>query len=178
MTKKAIGAAAGLVLLLAGAALAQSDDGLSYAPDGKMMPPKDYRDWAYLSTGYDMAYSENANQVHVFDNVFVNRAALDGFRKTGIWPDKTVLVLEIRPASGDNPLTQHGQFQAGAPRGVEVHVKDIARGGWAFYPVNNDGSPSAMLPKTASCYSCHEQHGATDTTFTQFYPTLAGKAVK
>ena len=22
------------------------------------------------------------------------------------------------------------------------------------------------------CYSCHEQHGAVDTTFVQFYPTL------
>ena len=22
------------------------------------------------------------------------------------------------------------------------------------------------------CYSCHEKHGAVDTTFVQFYPTL------
>jgi len=29
-----------------------------------------------------------------------------------------------------------------------------------------------MVPKDASCYSCHEQHAAVDTTFVQFYPTL------
>ena len=26
------------------------------------------------------------------------------------------------------------------------------------------------------CYSCHEQHGAVDTTFVQFYPTLIDAA--
>ena len=26
------------------------------------------------------------------------------------------------------------------------------------------------------CYSCHEQHGAVDTTFVQFYPTLINLA--
>jgi acyl carrier protein phosphodiesterase len=29
-----------------------------------------------------------------------------------------------------------------------------------------------MTPTAASCYSCHAQHGAVDTTFVQFYPTL------
>jgi acyl carrier protein phosphodiesterase len=29
-----------------------------------------------------------------------------------------------------------------------------------------------MIPTTASCYSCHKDHGAVDTSFVQFYPTL------
>ena len=29
-----------------------------------------------------------------------------------------------------------------------------------------------MTPTTASCYSCHSEHAAVDTTFVQFYPTL------
>jgi acyl carrier protein phosphodiesterase len=28
------------------------------------------------------------------------------------------------------------------------------------------------MPQSASCYSCHQDHGAVDTTFVQFYPTL------
>ena len=28
------------------------------------------------------------------------------------------------------------------------------------------------MPQTASCYSCHQEHGVVDTTFVQFYPTL------
>jgi acyl carrier protein phosphodiesterase len=35
-----------------------------------------------------------------------------------------------------------------------------------------------MLPREASCYSCHEQHGAVATTFVQFYPTLLSVAKK
>jgi hypothetical protein len=56
---------------------------------------------------------------------------------------------------------------------VEVHVKDEARfpGGWGFFSFDGD-KPATMIPATASCYSCHEQHGAVDTTFVQFYPTL------
>jgi hypothetical protein len=29
-----------------------------------------------------------------------------------------------------------------------------------------------MIPTTAGCYSCHSEHGAVNTTFVQFYPTL------
>jgi hypothetical protein len=29
-----------------------------------------------------------------------------------------------------------------------------------------------MVPLSADCYSCHAAHGAVDTTFVQFYPTL------
>jgi hypothetical protein len=29
-----------------------------------------------------------------------------------------------------------------------------------------------MIATTADCYSCHQAHGAVDTTFVQFYPTL------
>jgi hypothetical protein len=32
------------------------------------------------------------------------------------------------------------------------------------------------MPQTANCYSCHQDHGAVDTTFVQFYPTLMGIA--
>ena len=57
---------------------------------------------------------------------------------------------------------------------IEAHVKDAARGGWAFYGFGNSNQQQGtLLPKTADCYSCHEQNGAVDTTFVQFYPTLA-----
>ncbi len=29
-----------------------------------------------------------------------------------------------------------------------------------------------MIPASAGCYTCHEAHGAVDTTFVQVYPTL------
>jgi hypothetical protein len=157
--------------LLTGAALAQTDAPLAYTADGKMIFPKDYRSGVFLSSGFDMAYVEGTSQTHIFDNVFVNREAYEGFVKTGAWPDKTVLVLEVRDA-GSDPFVKRGQFQSSAPPRTEAHVKDAARGGWAFYVFGSGSAPGALMPKTANCYSCHEQHAATDTTFTQFYPTL------
>ena len=57
--------------------------------------------------------------------------------------------------------------------GVEFHVRDAARfkGGWGFFATSGGTKPAALLPATAACYACHQDHGAVDTTFTQFYPT-------
>src|SRR5216110_402150 len=70
---------------------------LAYTADGKLVFPKDYRTWVYLSTGMDMSYADvgpaGTGDNHVFDSVFVNREAYDAFQKTGKWPDKTVMVL-------------------------------------------------------------------------------------
>ena len=42
-----------------------------------------------------------------------------------------------------------------------------------------DGNPPAQqIPTSAACYSCHQQHGAVDTTFAQFYPTLLSIATQ
>jgi hypothetical protein len=61
---------------------------------------------------------------------------------------------------------------------LEIHVKDKARfadrfaDGWAFF-VSSDGKQAGtLMPGSANCYSCHRDHGAVDTTFVQFYPTL------
>ncbi len=57
--------------------------------------------------------------------------------------------------------------------GLEVHVKDEARfpGKWAFFGFD-DAKTAKMTPTGAACYTCHQDHGAVDTTFVQFYPTL------
>ena len=54
-----------------------------------------------------------------------------------------------------------------------MHVKDEARfpGRWAFFAFGTNKT-AKLIPATASCYSCHTDHGAVDTTFVQFYPTL------
>jgi hypothetical protein len=148
-----------------------------FTADGKMEFPKDYRTWVYLTTGMDMSYSEGASgnpDNHIFDSVFVNREAYDAFQKTGHWPDKTVMVLEVRRGATKGSINKRGQFQTDR-LGAEVHVKDEARfkstGGWAFFGFNNETPAPITLPG-AGCITCHEAHGAVDTTFVQFYPTL------
>ncbi len=152
---------------------AQAADPSAYGPDGRLAFPKDYREWVFLSSGLGMAYTPGAaGSSPPFTNVFANPEAYAAFQRTGTWPDKTMLVLEVRASSQKGSINKQGHFQA-AREGVEVHVKDQARfkGGWAFFAFNGEG-PGQLLPQSAPCYSCHEAHAAVDTTFTQFYPTL------
>ena len=145
-----------------------------YGSDGNLKFPTNYREWVYLTSGVDMSYSPNMSMDHsMFDNVFVNPEAYKAFLATGTWPDKTMLVLEGRMAGSKASINKTGHFQTGDIMGREVHLKDEARfpGKWAFFN-SDDGVTGKLLPKEMECYSCHEQHGAVDTTFVQFYPTL------
>jgi len=146
-----------------------------FTSDGNVRLPEHYREWVYLSTGFDMSYhpAMNMGDRHTFDNVFVNPEAYKSFVDTGTWPDKTVLVLESRGAEGKGSINQKGNFQGSNITGLELHVKDEARfpGKWAFFAFDSD-EPAKMIPTAADCYSCHAEHAAVDTTFVQFYPTL------
>jgi hypothetical protein len=145
-----------------------------YTADGQLQLPENYREWVYLTTGFDMSYNPAMRMGHhMFDNVFVNPEAYQAFLRTGTWPDKTVMVLEGRMAKDKASINKAGNFQSTEVMAIEVHVKDEARfaGKWAFFPFD-DSKTSKMIPTTASCYSCHSEHGAVDTTFVQFYPTL------
>lgn len=155
---------------------AAPSDGPTYTATGELKLPENYREWIFLTAGVDMSYSATQNPEHsVFDNVFVNPSSYRAFLKTGTWPDKTVLILEIRGAEGAASINKRGHTQSAGITGLEVHVKDSAKDGWTFYDFDNP-STGKPLPRTASCYTCHQQHGIVDTTFVQFYPTLLGLA--
>jgi hypothetical protein len=145
-----------------------------YTSDAQLKFPDHYRNWVYLTSGFDMSYNPamQMGDHHMFDNVFVNPEAYKAFVETGTWPDKTTLVLEVRGAVGKGSINQKGNYQ-GTAMGVEVHVKDEARfpGKWAFFGFGDDKT-AKMIPRSADCYSCHAAHAAVDTTFVQFYPTL------
>jgi cytochrome P460 len=152
--------------------LAQGTTAITYAPDGRLQFPKDYRNWVYLSSGMNMSYAADAaTRPNRFENVFVNPEAHRAFLKDGKWPDKTIFLLEIRAAEQDASINKSGFFQA-AVGNREAHVKDSRlKGGWGFFAFEGE-APARLIPQTADCYSCHEAHGAADTTFVQFYPTL------
>lgn len=152
-----------------------SPTGPEYTSDDQLKLPENYRQWVYLTTGFDMSYSPSAMQMdhHMFDNVFVNPESYQVFVQTGTWPDKTMLVLEVRKAEVKGSINQRGNFQGSEVMGLEVHVKDEARfpGKWAFFGFD-DAKTAKMTPTSMACYSCHAEHAAVDTTFVQFYPTL------
>ena len=92
----------------------------AYTKDGEMLPPTNYREWIYLTSGIDMSYSPKTADMQgqsMFDNVFVNPQAYHGFMTTGTWPDKTVIVMESREARTRGSINQQGHFQGPAGRG-------------------------------------------------------------
>lgn len=161
-----------------------------YLEDGRMILPKDYREWTFVTSGLGVTYgpagTSDAAGNPRFDNVFVNPAAYKAFLQTGKWPDKTALILEVRGSRGSDSkvsINQGGRVQTDV-EAVEVHVKDTARfpaarypGGWVFFEFGKSDR-AVPTPTSASCYSCHQQNGVVDTTFVQFYPTLLDVAAK
>jgi len=164
------------VALLCSAASTQNAtpaSGPEYTSDGQLKLPANYREWVYLTTGFDMSYSPAMGMDHhMFDNVFVNPEAYKAFVASGTWPDKTMLLIEARGAQSKGSINQSGNFQ-GEIMAREIHVKDEARfpGKWAFFGFD-DEKTAKMISTKAGCYSCHAEHAAVDTTFVQFYPTL------
>ena len=154
---------------------ASSSEAPHFTQDGKLEFPENYREWIYLTSGLNMSYAPSiaGRAGHdMFDNVFVNPSAYKAFLQTGTWPDQTILVLEVRGADSKASINQSGHFQDSDVMGREVHLKDNrSKGGWAFYGFD-ETKPTTPFPHEMDCYSCHEQHGAVDTTFVQFYPTL------
>ncbi len=160
---------------VAQAATPPDSDSPRFTSDGKLEFPENYRQWIYLTSGLNMSYAPRMAGMadhDMFDNVFVNPSAYKAFLETGTWPDQTMLVLELRGAGSKASINKSGHFQNNDLMGHEVHLKDKrVPGGWAFYGFD-ETKPTTPFPHEMDCYSCHEQHGAVDTTFVQFYPTL------
>jgi hypothetical protein len=150
-------------------------------PSENLAVPADYRSWTYLTSGFQMGYgpaavAAAAGGVSSYDTVFVDPAAHAAFEKTGVWPDRTMFVLEIRTAEHTGSIVTRGNYQTDL-LGVEAEIKDARLpGGWGFFAFETDqhGPTRAAkrLPATTSCYGCHAANAAVENTFTQFYPTL------
>lgn len=114
-------------LLLAVAAL--GGQAQQYTKNGELALPRDYRQWEFLSSSVAMNYPEEGPGGHaMFGNLFVQPSARKQFENTGTWPDKTVLLIELRGVGHDAFLSTDAQFQTDI-MGYEAHVKDSARGG-------------------------------------------------
>lgn len=71
-----------------------------FTSDGKLLAPKNYREWIFLSSGLGMTYGPLSNAASMpddpqFDNVFVNPSAHHSFLKTGVCPRTQVWCLRF-----------------------------------------------------------------------------------
>ena len=121
--------------------------------DGRLIFPSNYRSWTFLTSNVAMSYPMKGMNMddmpQTFGNVFVNTESLSGYEKTGLWPDKTVLLIENRASATKPTLTKNAKFQT-AVLGFEAHVKDASRGGWAFYFFRPNDTSGEAVPKDAA----------------------------
>lgn len=154
-----------------------------FAADGQMSRPEGYRRWLFVGANYGMGYTEGETlttqqqRPSTFHNIYLQPAALDAFAKTGSYPDGTMLVMEIVKPGTHASINKSGVFQDQVV-GIEAAVKDSKRfgpGKWAYFKFfTSDGKTvdqAKAFPKEA-CWDCHNQHGAADNTFAQFYPGI------
>ena len=153
---------------------AKPEAAAQYTASGELIFPENYREWVFLTSGVNMTYGAPVTGMghDMVDNVFVDPQSWQEFKQTGKWRDGTVMIKEPRMGLNEGSISKGGTFQTEEVFGLEVHVKDSTRfkDDWAFF-VHADREPAEAIPGDAECYSCHEAHGAVETTFVQFYPT-------
>lgn len=160
-----------LILLAAVALQAQSPQ---YVSKAVLKSPENYRDWYFVGSNLGISYSANASKENFFKNIYIPRSAADAFKKSGVFPEKTMLVMEIYKPTADASPAKQGQFE-GKFVGIEVAVKDD---GWDYYNFigdNGERKSTANAFAKQACWSCHKEHGAKDNVFVQFYPRLRDK---
>src|SRR5579872_162925 len=106
-------AAAALCLALAlsaSPARAQSTDEPRYAPGGELLLPTGFDTWVFVGSNLGLSYSPEAaaaasapppraGRQQQFHNVYIGKAAYDYFLANGVFPDKTVLVMQVFEAA-------------------------------------------------------------------------------
>ena len=174
-----------LTAIVALAATAAAQD-VEFDSSGALAQPTGYREWVYVGTpvtpndmnGGEAPFPE-------FHNVYINPTAWAHYKRTGNFPDGTVLVKELISVGSKAASSGKGYFM-GEFSGLETAVKDSKRfpkepGNWAYFSFGHSYplAKSTKAQATAACAACHVALAAEDMVFTQYYPVLrAGKGKK
>lgn len=143
-----------------------------------------YREWIYVGTPLTPNDMNNGKAAFPeFHNVYIDPESWAQFKKTGNFPDGTVMVKELVSVGSKLASSGSGYFQ-GEFLGLEAAVKSAAKhpkepGNWGYYSFTQDGKEpkkTTTIMPTANCNACHQTTAKQDYVFTQFYPVL--RAVK
>ncbi len=152
MAFAAVGIAAALVVGFSDKpVLAQSQQSSAvFLPDGKLKLPTGFRNWVFVGSpltpnglnGGKAGFPE-------FHNVYVEGRNLDAYKKTGKFPEGTLIVKELTPTFPDGSRTEPSGrgFFNGAFNGIDATVKDSKRfaktNGWGFFTFGHHALPYA-----------------------------------
>ena len=133
--------------------------------------------WVLLGTNIGGDYSDGKFDPSHPGNIGVVQmepSAYTYLLEHGEYADGTMFLLSFYETQ-EKPEPGLNGFVQGDLAGREIHLVDRVKyqDDRAFYLFSADGrGPSTMLPAGNECVQCHAEHGAFDSTFTQFYPTI------
>lgn len=178
------------VLTLGQALPAIADSGMAWGPkwtsSGALELPKDYHRWVFLGSPLT-PHALNGGKANFpeYHNVYVQPQAYEVYRKTGVFPEGTILLKELQLTQpGSNPdgssveVSGRGYFPA-VSNGIDISVKDSKRfkdtNGWGFFNFGHHAPPyaktAAAMP-AESCASCHASNATKNMVFTKFYTSI------
>jgi hypothetical protein len=158
-------------------AFAQADlDAAQYTEAGELRYPGNLAEWIQTGASLGSEYSEepfdpqNPGTIGV---VQMEPAAYRYFMENDTYADGTMFLLSFYRAEGKSEPQLPG-FVQGPLLTQEIHVLDRARfnDGHGFFMFPNRNPTSTRLPEGNECIVCHNEHGAFDGTFVQFYPDM------
>ncbi len=162
-----------------------------YDEKGNLKLPRGFESWVFVGANLGLRYPTNMPEttprekdrgrganVGEFHNVYINPESYTAYLKTGKFPDRTVLVMDVYEAKNKEPqsIVIGGHFP-GKRTSIEVAVKnsnrpDGSKTDWAYYAFQlPDAAPVPAFPDS-SCYDCHRKHASDDNVWVQFYPIL------
>jgi hypothetical protein len=163
--------------------------GPQWTGNGELQLPADYHTWVFLGSPLT-PHALNGGKAGFpeYHNVYIHPEAFKAYRRTGEFPEGTVLLKELQltlPGTHDDgsrvESSGRGFFPA-ARNGIDISVKDSKRfkdtNGWGFFNFGHSAPPyaktAAAAPKEA-CAACHIAN-ADNMVFKKFYtPILDAK---
>jgi hypothetical protein len=163
--------------------------GPKWTENGELLLAADYHGWVFLGAPLTPNALNNGEAgFPEFHNVYIHPEAFKAYRKTGQFPEGTVLLKELQltlPGTNDDgsrvEASGRGYFPA-ARNGIDISVKDSTRfketNGWGFFNFGHHAPPYAESVAAApkeTCAGCHIAN-ADDMVFKKFYaPILDAK---
>lgn len=177
----------GIVVGVAKVARAESNRswGPEWTANGELVLPRGYHQWIFLGAPLTPHALNGGNAgFPEYHNVYVQPEAFKAYRKTGEWPEGTILFKELQlTRPGTNPdgssaeVSGRGYFPA-ARNGVDISVKDSKRfkdtKGWGFFNFGHHAPPYAKTAAAAAkdaCAGCHIAN-ADNMVFSKFYKPI------
>ena len=130
----------------------------------ELLLPANYRNWVTMSPTTPGLPAHQHK--HLAGKLYVEPTSYAQFRKTGVWPNRTVIVLELRTGK---PVPKGGCDVMG----LEAAVKDDSHfpDAWSYYGIVYDRPAEAGGAKLAAA-DCTDCDQPLDTMLAMAFPTL------